>query len=654
MQIRPIKLTDDYALIQRVFKLMVVVSSLCPSFGPSARHPAPITGSKEDAMRNALHHALPVLFVFKCFFVVAVAPFLLRPLVRPFARCLALCAWLTRRTLTLRGRNNEVSLRPSLPLSPFFSLPSSPPLMRRSSVRLRGGGWPLASLALLLSLTAAVSAQQPIIPINQQPQQIQPIIPAHPLGFVPWSDVAHPTVPVPSVGVAPPLAGVPLLKPVVGLQAEPILAQQQQVKPVVQQQAIPQQQAHPILGIPAVAKVEAHQPVAAAPLPVVQQPQLREQVQPVVQQPLASTQVPTAPSGKKLRARLIATIPTVDSVPKQQPSKLSAAAVPLQPQQVQQPITQQQPIVQQQQQPITQQQPIVQQPITQQQQPITQQQPIVQQPITPQQQPIVQQQPLGQPIAQQPIVQKPIVSQHPIVQQPITQQQPLGVGQTSVKQGVSGGQFGAGVSMQQQPSAAAATGPGLSSTDLEGVHAAHRRAEMKARSLESSAIQLRCERPSMCGIDQSTSLYDAILRHTDLSVEALHLALFDMYQPIRDVLQSPQCNITVTMPAADAILAGEKYKVAKYCRQGKWRNTEPCKLARARERRWNERLMGDLSLTNFAQIVSHWALKSVGVGPNRWLKCASSGTGWALESSAKCPACYRNETFFFFETREKE
>jgi hypothetical protein len=98
-------------------------------------------------------------------------------------------------------------------------------------------------------------------------------------------------------------------------------------------------------------------------------------------------------------------------------------------------------------------------------------------------------------------------------------------------------------------------------TDLEGLHAAHRRAEMKAHSLETSSINLQCERPSLCGIDQSTSLYDAILKHTDLSVEALHLSVFDMFQPIRDVLQSPQCNITVTMPAADAILRGGKLKV---------------------------------------------------------------------------------------------
>jgi hypothetical protein len=85
-----------------------------------------------------------------------------------------------------------------------------------------------------------------------------------------------------------------------------------------------------------------------------------------------------------------------------------------------------------------------------------------------------------------------------------------------------------------------------------GLARPRRRAETKGRSLESSSINLQCERPSLCGIDQSTSLYDAILRHTDLSVEALHLSVFDMFQPIRDVLQSPQCNITVTMPAAYA------------------------------------------------------------------------------------------------------
>lgn len=94
-------------------------------------------------------------------------------------------------------------------------------------------------------------------------------------------------------------------------------------------------------------------------------------------------------------------------------------------------------------------------------------------------------------------------------------------------------------------------------------------------------MDLTCARPSDCGIRSSDSLHDAVLKHTDIATCATHSIMFPFVQPVIDLFKQAPCNITIMAPAAQTLTKMMRYKVDKYCKQGKWAQTHACITANA-------------------------------------------------------------------------
>lgn len=211
--------------------------------------------------------------------------------------------------------------------------------------------------------------------------------------------------------------------------------------------------------------------------------------------------------------------------------------------------TQQQP-----QQPAT--QPVMQPQQQQQAQPVQQQAPAqpMAAPQQQQQQPVTQQQPAHANVTTTTTVQQPVMQQQ--------QQQPGYYGQQSQSQ------------FLQTPQTFIPISARLSAHQLQSMRAAHQRA-----NILSSEIQMTCPDPSICGIQQGTSLADVLFRHTDLSLCASHASWLSFLHPLLQRIDA-QANYTIVLPTATTMQRAMEYGAQRFCSpKSAYAEADACKFA---------------------------------------------------------------------------